>query len=289
MLDKSIRIHKNSLLDANLSDADVDTAEGRKIQLQLQMVQDECQFLADGVIFYLEQVSNLRIEDDLYVLHHMQLHQEVSSSYRAASRGKTSRGVLSTADIQHFKKRRNELFDTVGSLSGLTRKIICLDDDLVKRAAATQVLRRILDRRMFSPFATLTALFDGVAHLMLIISFRMGPAQALFHLSRNDETFKPQIHLLSNAIIIFCVCWFGTKKFLQQFANRALSEDLFQKDFYSFWGLLDWVPLVMVLFCSISVDTVLIQRANSDVDDDITPFILRTAIAITTVRNDVLT
>ena len=48
MLDKSIRVQKQKYLDANLSGADVDTAEGRAYQLQLKMAQEECRFLAEG-------------------------------------------------------------------------------------------------------------------------------------------------------------------------------------------------------------------------------------------------
>ena len=54
--------------------------------------------------------------------------------------------MISNGDLHHFKRHRDELFDTVGALKGLVRRICVLDDDLVKRAAATSVIRRLLDR-----------------------------------------------------------------------------------------------------------------------------------------------
>lgn len=253
MLDKSIRVQKQKYLDANLSGADFDTAEGRAYQLQLKLAQDECRFLAEGAIFYLEQVSELNMQDDLYVFHHVRMNQEVSQNGGMAD-------MISTGDVHHFEKHRNELFDAVGGLNGLVRRIcvlgMCraavwvvfyiiegniylmyyfiftlplLEDDLVKRAAATPVMRRLLDKIMFrydglactqtlfvclsitsiafffrscSPFATLAALFDGMNHFLLMISFRLGPAPALFHLAKNDSTFQPNHYLLASATLI---------------------------------------------------------------------------------------
>ena len=56
--------------------------------------------------------------------------------------------------------------------------------------------------RNFSPFATLAALFDGVNHFLLMISFRLGPAPALFHLSKMDATFHPQQYLFASATLV---------------------------------------------------------------------------------------
>ena len=171
------------------------------------MAQDECRFLAEGVVFYLEQVSELNIKDDLYVFHHLQMHQEVTKNSDMAN-------MISTGDVHHFEKHRNELFDAVGKLKGLVRRICVLDDDLVKRAAATPVIRRLLDKIMFSPFATLAALFDGVNHFLLMISFRLGPAPALFHLSKMDATFHPQQYLFASATLVASLSVSGMKLWL---------------------------------------------------------------------------
>lgn len=197
MLDKSIRVQKQRVLDANLTGADVgSTAEGRQLQLQLQMAQDQCRFLAEGAVFYLEQVSELNIKDDLYVFHHVQMHQEVTRESQGMA------DMISTGDVHHFESHRNALFDAVGGLNGLVRRLCVLDDDLVKRAAATPVIRRLLDKIMFSPFATLAALFDGFNHFLLMISFRLGPAPALFHLSNMDSTFQSQQYLFASVTLM---------------------------------------------------------------------------------------
>ncbi len=278
MIDKSIRVQKQKVVDANLTGSDADTAEGRALQLQLRMAQDECRFLAEGAIFYLEQVSELNIQDDLYVFHHVQMHQEVTQS---ESGGMAD--MISTGDVHHFEKHRDELFDAVGSLNGLVRRICVLEDDLVKRAAATPVIRRLLDKIMFSPFATLAALFDGINHFLLMISFRLGPAPALFHLSAMDVSFQPQRYLVASATLMASVAYFGTKAVHTGLAKHALSENLFWSDLFTFWNLLDIVPVIMVLLCSIAVDIVLRKRAYSEVDNSEVPFFLRTLIAITTV------
>ncbi|KAL9180558.1 hypothetical protein ACHAXT_011011 [Thalassiosira profunda] len=275
MLDKSIRVQKQKVLDANLTGADLDTAEGRAYQLQVAMAQEECRFLAEAAIFYLERVSELNIQDDLFVFHHLQMEAAVAQGGEVAD-------MISTGDVHHFQMHRNSLFDAVGGLNGLIRRISVLEDDLVKRAAATQVVRRLLDKIMFSPFATLAALFDGINHLLLIICFRVGPAPALFHLAKNDSTFATQQYLISSATLMSSVAYFGTKSVHQNMAKYALSENLFWSDLWTFWSFLDIFPLMMVLFCSVAVDFVLYQRARADVGDSDIPFLLRTAIAITT-------
>lgn len=232
MLDKSITRRSTSTLDANLTGMDLDTAEGRAMQLQLRMAQDECRFLAEGAVFYLEQVSELNIQDDLYVFHHMQMHQEVTRNGGMAD-------MISTGDVHHFQQHRDELFDAVGGLNGLVRRICVLEDDLVKRAATTPIIRSLLDKNMFSPFAMLAALFDGINHFLLMISFRLGPAPALFHLAKDDDTFQPHQYLFANACLMSSVAYFGTKSIHAGLAKHALSENLFWSDAFTFWNLLD--------------------------------------------------
>ena len=277
MLDKSIRAQETKILDANLTGNNVDTAVGRQLQLNLIMAQEQCRFLAEGAVFYLEQVSELNIKDDLYVFHHVQMHREITQN-----NGNGMADMISTGDVHHFEKHRNELFDAVGGLNGLVRRICVLEDDLVKRAAATPVIRRLLDKIMFSPFATLAALFDGLNHFMLMIAFRLGPAPALFHLSNQDKTFHPQQYLISSVMLMASVAYFGTKVIHAGLAKHALSENLFWSDLGTFWQLLDTVPLLMVLICSFAVDITLRQRAYSEVGDSTIPFFLRTMIAMTT-------
>lgn len=65
MLDKSISVQKQRVLDNNLSGDDYgDTAVGRVFQLKLQMAQEECRNLAESAIFYLERVSGLNIQGE---------------------------------------------------------------------------------------------------------------------------------------------------------------------------------------------------------------------------------
>ena len=141
---------------------------------------------------------------------------------------------------------------------------------------------RQLGRIMFSPFATIQALMDGINHSILMLSFRMGPAAALMHLSAGDPEFNPHLYLFSTATLMLSISYFGTKAIHAGIAKYDLSTNLFWNDALSFWNLLDWCPLVMVLFCSVAVDTVLRNRVNSDVVDNTVPFFLRSAVAITT-------
>ena len=111
MLDKSIRVQKQKVLDANLTGSDLDTVESRTLQLQLQMAHDQCRVLAESAVFYLEQVSSLNIQDDLYVFHHMQMHRDLTGGGMA--------DMISTGDVRHFETRRNQLFDAVGDAKGV--------------------------------------------------------------------------------------------------------------------------------------------------------------------------
>ena len=277
MLDKSISVQKQKVMDSNLSGDDyVDTAEGRAFQLKLQMQEEECRLLAESVIFYLERVSCLNIQDDLTVFHHVQMTRQVTRSSSGFA------DMISTGDLHHFRVHRDELFDAVGALKGLVRRICVLDDDLVKRAAATSVIRRLLDRVMFSPFATIQALMDGINHILLMLSFRMGPAAALFHLAADDLGFRPHRYLISTAILCMSVSYFGTKTVHAMIAKYALSQNLFWNDALSFWNIVDTLPLVMVLLCSVAVDSALRMNMNSDMEGNVIPFYLRSAVAITT-------
>lgn len=240
------------------------------------MAQEECRFLAEGCIFYLERVSELNVQDDLQVFHHLQMTKQLTRSSSGLA------DLISTADLHQFKRHRDELFDAVGDLNGLIRRISVLEDDLVKRAAATSVIQRRLDRVMFSPFATIAAIFDGINHVLLMLSFRLGPAKALFHLSKSDLAFRPHQYLFASATLMSCVVYFGNKAIHTSLAKYALSRNYFLADGLSFWNLLDLVPLLMVLLCSVTVDDVLRERVHSDLEDSSIPMFLRSAVAITT-------
>mmetsp|Transcript_3132 Transcript_3132/g.6526 ORF Transcript_3132/g.6526 Transcript_3132/m.6526 type:complete len:1247 (+) Transcript_3132:71-3811(+) len=280
MLDKSISVQQTQqVFDNNLSGGDYgDTAEGRAFQLKLQMAKEECRNLAESAIYYLERVSSLNIQDDLSVFHHVQMTQQIT---RGSSR---FADMVSTSDMQHFKRHRDELFDAVGALSpkGLIRRICVLDDDLMKRAAATSVIRRLLDKAMFSPFATIQALMDGINHFILMLSFRLGPAAALMHLSARDREFNPHLYLFFTSTLMLSISYFGTKAIHAGIAKYNLSKNLFWSNALSFWNVLDWCPLLMVLFSAVAVDTVLRNKANGDMSDNTIPFFLRSAVAIAT-------
>ena len=281
MLDKSVSVQQTQqVLDSNLSGSDYgDTAEGRAFQLKLQVVKEECRNLAESVIFYLERVSALNIQDDLSVFHHLQMTQQVTR------RSSGFADMVSDGDLQHFKRHRDKLFDAVGALGrsrGLIRRICVLDDDLVKRAAATSVIRRLLDRVMFSPFATIQALMDGINHFILMLSFRLGPAAVLMHLSARDREFNPHLYLFFTCALMLSISYFGTKAIHTSIARYNLSRNLFWNDALSFWSLLDWCPLLMVLISAVAVDTVLRNKASNNIDDNTIPFHLRSAVAITT-------
>lgn len=115
-----------------------------------------------------------------------------------------------------------------------------------------------------------------------MVSFRIGPAAALMHLSAGDLKFNPHLYLFSTATLMLSISYFGTKAIHAGIAKYDLSTNLFWNDALSFWNLLDWCPLLMVLFCSVAVDTVLRNRVNNDVEDKTVPFVLRSAVAITT-------
>ncbi|EJK65935.1 hypothetical protein THAOC_13165, partial [Thalassiosira oceanica] len=303
MLDKSIRVQKSTIKETDLS-GDLDTDEGRAYQLQMKIAADECRALAEAVVFYLEQVSSLSVQDDLHVFNNLQLYETISKSRRNLGRHVSGADFLSTGDVSHFQEHRDKLFNTVGSLNGLVRRLGVLDDDLgrcgmadfhhpaqdsnahifikVKRAAATLVIRKLLDRVMFSPYACISALFDGINHLLLLVAFRLGPAPAMFHLANNDKMFNHQHYLLANIVLMTCVVFFGTKAIHAGLAKWAISTNLFWQDAFSFWSMLETVPLVAVVISSLSVDMVLHHRAARTDNDADVPFALRTLVAGTT-------
>ena len=135
---------------------------------------------------------------------------------------------------------------------------------------------------MFSPYACISALFDGINHLLLLAAFRLGPAPAMFHLANNDRMFNHQHYLLASIVLMSSIVFFGTKAIHAGLAKWAVSKNLFWQDAFSFWSMLETVPLVAVVISSLSVDMVLHQRATRTDHDDEVPFALRTLIACTT-------
>ena len=231
---------------------------------------------AEAGVFYLESISSLNIQDDLHVLHHIQMARGQLSGANATE-------MINGSDMRHFRKKRDALYDTIGSICGLIRILCVLDPTLVTRATMTPVVQRALDKRIFSPFAMTIAVIDGIIHFLLILSFRLGPAPAMFHLNPLDGSFRPFQYLFANMLLFACVAHFIIKEIQLSFAKYNLSPRLFWSDFFTFWNLIDVVPLFFVAFCAIAVDLHLRWRAldESCVDSTI-PFYLRVAVATTT-------
>ena len=231
---------------------------------------------AEAGVYYLESISSLNVQDDLHVLHHIQMARGQLSGANATE-------MINGSDLRHFRKKRDGLYDTIGSICGLIRILCVLDPSLVTRATMTPVVQRALDKRIFSPFAMTIAVIDGVIHVLLILAFRLGPAPAMFHLNPLDGSFRPFQYLFANMLLFACVFHFIVKEIQLSFAKYNLSPQLFWSDFFTFWNLIDVIPLFFVAFCAIAVDLHLRWRAfdESCVDSTI-PFYLRVAVAIST-------
>lgn len=140
----------------------------------------------------------------------------------------------------------------------------------------------MLDKKIFSPFAITVAFFDGILHIVVIIAFRTGPAEAMFHLSSIDNSFRPQQYLVSSMILAIGLAHFSLNETQLQLAKYALSKRLFWSDMFSFWNLLKIVPIFMTALCSIAVDIVLRWRALDASKESDIPYYLRVAVALTT-------
>lgn len=80
-----------------------------------------------------------------------------------------------------------------------------------------------------------------------------------------------------------CVLHFLAKELQLSFAKYSYSPTLFWSDFFTFWNLVDIIPLFFVTFCSIAVDIHLRLRAlDGESNDSSIPFYLRVAVATTT-------
>ena len=231
---------------------------------------------AEAGVYYLERISSLNVQDDLHVLHHIQMA-------RGQLSGASATDMINGSDLRHFRKKRDRLYDTIGSICGMIRILCVLDTTLVTRATMTPVVQRALDKRIFSPFAMTIAVIDGIIHVLLILAFRLGPARAMFHLNPHDGSFRPFQYLFANMLLFACVFHFIVKEIQLSFAKYNLSPRLFWSDFFTFWNLIDVIPLFFVAFCAIAVDLHLRWRAldESCVDSSI-PFYLRVAVAIST-------
>jgi len=271
LLDKAIRVHGANFYYWH------QTSVVHDYQKRLNIAEkNEYRLLAEAVIFYLERISEINIEDDLRVFHKVQSFKRLFTQQNKVTT------VLSRIDVQRFEEYRDELFSNITSLEGLVRRISVLDDDLVKRASVTPVLRRKLDKSISSPFASAVALLDSIHHFCLVIAFRSGPAKALFCLSKDGDPFNPNIYVVANVILISNIIYFATRTFYLNIANYSLSQQLFWSDVFSQGMFLDTVPLIMALFCALQVDILLRRGTSMEIDNITTPNYARIAVALTT-------
>eukprot|EP00566_Odontella_aurita_P004143 CAMPEP_0113533402 /NCGR_PEP_ID=MMETSP0015_2-20120614/4587_1 /TAXON_ID=2838 /ORGANISM="Odontella" /LENGTH=1177 /DNA_ID=CAMNT_0000432455 /DNA_START=202 /DNA_END=3735 /DNA_ORIENTATION=- /assembly_acc=CAM_ASM_000160 len=213
-------------------------------------------------VFYLERISHLSRQDD--VTDHS-----------------TTRPTVDGTTVS-FREKRNILFDRIGKLEGLIRILCALEGEMLKRAAVTRAIQRMLDRTIFSPFALSEALSDGLCHMLFICAFRTGPAEAMFHLSPADSTFKPQQYLTAMVILVGCVVYFSMKGVHLSLAKRASTPELFWRQITNPMNATGLLTMIMVTYCMIAVDLTLRRRALGIDEESEIPFRLRVAVAMTT-------
>lgn len=138
---------------------------------------------AECAVFYLEKISLFSATDE-----------QSNDIFGVASRA----GAATAASMA---EKRVHLYDSISNLEGFIRSLCALDNELLKRSAVTRVVQRALDRKIFSPFALTAALFDFIFHLLMISSFRLGPAEAIFHLSAANTIFPSRQYLFSGIVL----------------------------------------------------------------------------------------
>eukprot|EP00567_Pseudictyota_dubia_P018336 CAMPEP_0197434062 /NCGR_PEP_ID=MMETSP1175-20131217/1839_1 /TAXON_ID=1003142 /ORGANISM="Triceratium dubium, Strain CCMP147" /LENGTH=1187 /DNA_ID=CAMNT_0042962649 /DNA_START=285 /DNA_END=3848 /DNA_ORIENTATION=- len=223
---------------------------------------DDTMDSAECAVFYLERVSQVTQQDDVF--DHVKTRTE------------------NGGDVSTFQERKHILFDNIGNLDGLVRTLCELEGDLLKRSAVTRVIQRKLDKTIFSPFALSAALFDGILHVIFICAFRLGPAEAMFHLSPTDESFRPWQYLAATIFLVACIVHFSLKKAQLSLAKRKNTPELFWRQMTDPVNSLDDFTILMVAYCVFSVDSILRDRALGVDEESFIPFRLRVAVALTT-------
>ena len=219
---------------------------------------------AECAVFYLERISILSIIDD-------------SSNMSGA----VSRAGAATA--ASMIEMRTHLYDSISNLEGIIRSLCALENNLLKRVAVTRVVQRALDRKIFSPFALTAALFDGVFHLLFIATFRLGPAEAMFHFAAGDACFPVQQYLLSSIVLIASIGYFTRQKIHLIKTKKFTREETIKAKILNPWSFLtEILPILLASYCIIVIDWHLRWRSKLHIDDSSISFSLRSAVALTT-------
>lgn len=225
--------------------------------------EDSCDH-AESAVFYLERVSQL---------------SKIDETRRLNVTLRTSDGMAET-----FEQKRKALYDEIGNVDGLIGSLCNLENDLLERVAVTRVIQRVLDKKIFSPFALTAAVFDGFFHLMFICAFRLGPAEAMFHLSSTDTTFRPQQYLIATITLVACTIYFFRKLSHLLFTEAVFtwkSKSVLQK-LLDPMRILELLTLLLAAYCMHSISRLLRSNAREGVTDSDIPFYLRSLVTLTT-------
>jgi len=108
LLDSAIRVHGANFYYWH------QTSVVHDYQKRLNIAEkNEYRLLAEAVIFYLERISEINIEDDLRVFHKVQSFKRLFTQQNKVTT------VLSRIDVQRFEEYRDELFSNITSLEGM--------------------------------------------------------------------------------------------------------------------------------------------------------------------------
>ena len=220
---------------------------------------------AECAVFYLETISLLSATDE-----------QGNVIFGVASRA----GAATAASMA---EKRTILYDSISNLEGFVRSLCSLENDLLKRVAVTRVVQRALDRKIFSPFALTAAVFDGVFHLLMISSFRLGPAEAIFHLSAANTMFPSQQYCVSSIVQIAAIGYFTRQKIHLIKTRKFTKEETIKSKLLNPWSMLtEILPLVLASCSLLLIDWHLRSRARLQIVDGSIPFSLRAMVAATT-------
>jgi len=142
----------------------------------------------------------------------------------------------SQSDIDDFTRIRRETFEAVADLPGIIFALRILSAGNLERAATTNVVQYLLNKKMGSLVLLYNVFFEALVLVVLILSFRLSVDVAVFL----DGTFISPFVLVFIASIFFL-----SREVLTIISVGSLSRRQVYRYFSDFWVLIELMAVVL--------------------------------------------
>ena len=152
--------------------------------------------------------------------------------------------VIASPEVEEFRAQQKDLFKAASMLEGLIPSMLMLDEQMIERAATTQIVKLVLDKMVSGKFTLSVVFFDGLFLGLLILSFRAGVNEFLSGAPDSSNVMQ----------CIYCIhtCLFyhSLRELGKIVSLRIISWGVLRRHLWRIWFVVDVLSLPMALTCT---------------------------------------